>query len=320
MDGYEYLLQKIGELYLNIDNYGTSEIYLTHALELNHFLKDHSMDQKLKQLITDNILKHYEELAISANFFSNTGRLNEGVTMAWGALLTSLRAIKYLVKYNLDRSTNVEIIQKYYQGGEILEIGAMPCHLTYCMKKLDLPVVGVDIEPSRADDFLNKHGLIVKKCDIEMEPLPFPNDKFGLVFFDQVFEHLRMNPIAVLKELHRVLAPGGLIILGTPNLCALHTRWELFCGRGYDDPYVEFEKLHWLGHMGHVREYTISQVRKFLCKTGFEIVDAEFRMYNPVRTKKVLYFLQDLCMLMVPRWRPNQIFIARKHSLQTVKD
>jgi len=209
---------------------------------------------------------------------------------------------------------NLQIIQKYYHGGEILEIGAMPCHLTYCMKKLNLPVVGVDIDPSRAKDFLAKHGLIVEKCDIETEPLPFPDNKFGLVLFDQVFEHLRINPIATLRELHRVLMPGGLIILGTPNLCALHTRWELFCGRGYDDPYVEFEKLQWLGHMGHVREYTISQVRRFLRNTGFEVVNVEFRMFGPVRTK-VLGFLQDICMLIVPRWRPNQIFIARKQPL-----
>jgi SAM-dependent methyltransferase len=221
---------------------------------------------------------------------------------------------QYFLNHQKRYRSDLQIIQQYYCDGEILEIGSLPCHITYCLKKLNLPVVGVDIEPGRADDFLNKHGLTVKKCDIEKEQMPFSDDKFNMVLFNEVFEHLRIDPIATLKEVHRVLSPGGIIILSTPNLCALDKRWQLFCGRGYDDPYSEFEKLHLLGHMGHVREYTTSQVRKFLCNTGFEVVAVEYRIYHPLR-RRILQFLQDVCMLIVPRWRPYQVFVARKQPL-----
>lgn len=47
-------------------------------------------------------------------------------------------------------------------------------------------------------------------------PLPFPNDHFDLIVSDMTFEHIeRANEMA--SELLRVLRPGGVICLRTPN-------------------------------------------------------------------------------------------------------
>lgn len=46
--------------------------------------------------------------------------------------------------------------------------------------------------------------------------LPFPEGSFDVVFAHAVFEHLS-TPAAALAELHRVLSPGGLIALRSPD-------------------------------------------------------------------------------------------------------
>lgn len=46
--------------------------------------------------------------------------------------------------------------------------------------------------------------------------LPFPEASFDVVFAHAVFEHLS-SPAAALAELHRVLSPGGLVALRSPD-------------------------------------------------------------------------------------------------------
>ena len=46
--------------------------------------------------------------------------------------------------------------------------------------------------------------------------LPFAEDSFDIVFYHHVIEHVS-NPVGSLHELARVLRPGGLIYVGSPN-------------------------------------------------------------------------------------------------------
>lgn len=65
----------------------------------------------------------------------------------------------------------------------------------------------VDLVPSRPD---------VKKCDIDEERLPYADDTFDIVYFREVLQHLR-NPGFVLKEIARVLKPGGRLKMWVDN-------------------------------------------------------------------------------------------------------
>lgn len=48
------------------------------------------------------------------------------------------------------------------------------------------------------------------------EHIPYPADSFDLVFSDNVLEHLE-NPHEVFAEVQRVLKPGGILLVKTPN-------------------------------------------------------------------------------------------------------
>lgn len=204
-------------------------------------------------------------------------------------------------------ASDLEIIEHYYTKGEILEVGSVPCHLTYCFKKLGYPVIGLDINPDRVKEFTEKHNLKVIKCDVERDKIPFEDNRFDLIIFNEVFEHLRINPIFTLKELNRVLKPGGTLILSTPNLYSLLTIIRFLLGRGFNDAYNEFEKLYTLGHMGHIREYSTKEIIKFLENTGFEIIEIRYKKY-----KKTGILLFDLIHHIFPKLRPFQVIISKK--------
>lgn len=89
-------------------------------------------------------------------------------------------------------------------------------------------VYGIDV----FDKYVEAAGkrLHAVKLDLERDPFPFPNEKFGAVLCNQIFEHLK-NIFLPLSEMERVLKTGGYLAVGIPNLAALHNRLLLLAGR-----------------------------------------------------------------------------------------
>lgn len=62
----------------------------------------------------------------------------------------------------------------------------------------------------------------VSRCNLE-EGIPYADARFDIVYSGEVIEHL-YNPDYMLEECHRVLKPGGLLIISTPNSQAWYNR------------------------------------------------------------------------------------------------
>ncbi|HEX4388422.1 MAG TPA: methyltransferase domain-containing protein [Steroidobacteraceae bacterium] len=73
-------------------------------------------------------------------------------------------------------------------------------------------VVGVDYDHLS----LTKHETLSHRLRCDIGRLPFPDGTFDLVTANMVFEHLD-KPEQQLREIYRVLAPGGRLIFHTPN-------------------------------------------------------------------------------------------------------
>jgi SAM-dependent methyltransferase len=84
--------------------------------------------------------------------------------------------------------------------------------------------------------------------DLEADRLPLPEGAADIVTAISVIEHLR-SPARFLAEIGRVLAPGGALILVTPN-------WRYSWRSFYDDP-------------THVHPYTPASLRRALVAHGF---------------------------------------------------
>lgn len=72
--------------------------------------------------------------------------------------------------------------------------------------------VGADVNI----DSLRRHKTLSLPTCAALENLPFPAESFDLVTCNMVVEHLP-NPRATLAEFDRVLGPGGVLLLHTPN-------------------------------------------------------------------------------------------------------
>jgi SAM-dependent methyltransferase len=192
-------------------------------------------------------------------------------------------SVNYLRNHRTRYISDLKTVSKYHASGEILELGSAPFHFTLMLKELGMEVTGVDIDPDRFAEFIRKNNLSIVKCDVEIDELPFEDESFHMVLFNEVFEHMRINPIQTLKKISRILHPDGYLMLSTPNLYSITTIINFLLGKGFDDPYEQFDKIEKYGHMGHVREYSVSQVRKFLEKTGYELVEVKLQSHSPLK-------------------------------------
>jgi SAM-dependent methyltransferase len=209
---------------------------------------------------------------------------------------------------------DLALVARFHVGGRVLEVGSYPGYFSWCLKRLGYDAVGVDLDPSRTTAFDREHGLTVMRCDIERERLPFDDGRFRLVVCSEVFEHLRVDPLHALDEIHRALEPGGVLLLQTPNLYSVGNVARFVTGGGvFPGAYGEFSKLRGVGHMGHIREYSRAEVREFLARSGFEIVETRTLAHRPSHTGPIT----DLVYRLVPAFRPFQLWLARKPLVAT---
>jgi len=177
-------------------------------------------------------------------------------------------AINYLDNKEIYYRNIVRYVEENLQS-PILEIGSTPCHLTYIIKDLGYDITGLDLDPERSKNVIEAGGLDVRECDIEHEKFPVEDNSMSGVIMTEVLEHLRVDPLWTLREIHRVLRPGGNLLLTTPNLFSIYTLYNVMTTGKFNDPYEEYNKIRTLGHMGHVREYTAAEVKSMLEKNQF---------------------------------------------------
>jgi SAM-dependent methyltransferase len=118
---------------------------------------------------------------------------------------------------------------------------------------------------------LGTHKAVTELLDyhhfsVESEPFPFGEASFDVVLFCEIIEHLQIDPVAVLREIHRVLRPGGTLILTTPNVSRLENVTKMIAGVNIYDPYSGY------GAYGrHNREYNKHELHLLLGYCGFDI-------------------------------------------------
>ena len=215
---------------------------------------------------------------------------------------------------------DLDHVQRFANAdSRILEFGSYPPILTLALSRMGYSVCGLDLDPSRVGSTLRKEGLVVKKVDFERELLPFRNGAFDIVIFNEVFEHLRINPIFTFSEVHRVLSGdggGGGLLLSTPNLLSLEGWYHLVVkgrmGRG-SDIYSAYSRLQRkrIGHAGHIRLYSPVEVADFLGRMGFEV---ELIIHRGVyRSRSWRHRLGNRFVRLFPRLRRSFSVVARKN-------
>lgn len=112
--------------------------------------------------------------------------------------------------------------------------------------------------------------------------LPFPAASFDSVLCWGTMEHFNFNPTKFVRELLRVLRPGGKVYINVPNKASFQNLVALISGRfelEHIDAYYQFEDYVSNGKKAfygfHWREYTGPELARLFARAGFSILSCD---------------------------------------------
>ena len=151
-----------------------------------------------------------------------------------------------------DNPIHQRLLSAYYHAqsfvsGDLLELGCGEGRGVELLASLATSYTGIDkIKPviERLKEKYPEHTF----SDGTFPPFPFEDNQFDTIVTFQVIEHIKPDEQFV-KEIHRVLKPGGIALITTPNIKMTLSR----------NPW-------------HIREYTAEQLTA-LCKKYFGSVE-----------------------------------------------
>jgi SAM-dependent methyltransferase len=119
-------------------------------------------------------------------------------------------------------------------------------------------------------DLIAKSDQKIDIVDLNREPLPFADNRFALVTCIETIEHLE-NYRQVIREIYRVLQPGGVAVISTPNILNLRSRLRFLSSGFYNlfGPLAPEEpKIH--STRGHINPVNWFYLAHALLSAGFQ--------------------------------------------------
>lgn len=146
---------------------------------------------------------------------------------------------------------------------------------------------------------------------------------FDVVLFTEIIEHIAFNPVTLWREIYRVMAPGGTIVLTTPNHYYWAGRaWRLdrfLRGLGSGIPVDEVIRIPTYGH--HWKEYSRKEIGRY-----FELLSPDFRVVkslavrnylppSPVKAKRAIRRVMETVPPIRPFLHVEIVLDAKRHGI-----
>ena len=168
----------------------------------------------------------------------------------------------------------VDYMLAHYPGRQFryLEVGCGPGYTLKSLQSLGWTTHGLEISEHAADFARRELHLPVVTGNIETTE-DFHENQFDLAYMGDVLEHL-LSPSATLAKFHRILEPGGLLVLALPSVLNLPSVRLGFAAYGALGKERKMDIPPY-----HLFEFTPATITKMLQKEGFEVADLQ----NPVK-------------------------------------
>jgi SAM-dependent methyltransferase len=161
-------------------------------------------------------------------------------------------------------------------------------------------------------------GIELRNCNLDTDPIPFPDEYFDYIIFTEVLEHIFAPPSAVLGETWRKLRHAGTLALSVPNIANLLNRAKLLVGRTpLEDPDHQF-KRDWVHGHGHLHEYAKAEIVAICQKAGFKLAKTDMLHIGPIDILRgelhftLRRFVYHSMLAIFPNLRPTIYVICRK--------
>jgi SAM-dependent methyltransferase len=218
-----------------------------------------------------------------------------------------------LSEYNPDRLRVIRSLLPV--TGKLLEVGCWDgTTLKFYRDKFKGDAYGIDISRhilKMSAPFYKQ----VKVCDLNKDRIPFPDGFFDAVVCGEVIEHI-YDTDRLVRELRRVTAPQGAVIISTPNLGSFINRWLLLFGlqplgtevSPHPNNYGNMFRKK-LDPAGHIRNFTFGAFCDIMQANGFEVI----RAFGVAMTRQPLsQFIENLTGLLFPALGSDMVLQCRR--------
>lgn len=140
------------------------------------------------------------------------------------------RYIDYIYFDMVNQRLSAQVDQAKAPGAEVfLDLG---CHIGYNTARVrqvlqPKQTIGLEFDPVAVRQALAE-GIHVARHDLN-QPLPLPSNSVDVTTAFDVLEHL-VETWRFITEVYRVLKPGGIFLIDSPNLAAWHNIFTLLLG------------------------------------------------------------------------------------------
>ena len=147
-------------------------------------------------------------------------------------------------------------LQRYKATPKLLDVGAGNGYFVYLARtEFGMPAEGLEISAAEADYARDTFGIELLRGDLSVV-----TDRYDVVTSFNVLEHVK-EPTSLLEQMGERLAPGGLLVVTTPNPTCIHRRlrglnkWNMVC-----PPH-------------HINLFTRAALQELLTRQGFDVLE-----------------------------------------------
>jgi SAM-dependent methyltransferase len=146
-------------------------------------------------------------------------------------------------------------IPRFQQGGRLLDVGCGAGEKLIEFRRFGWQVAGVELSEAAAAE--GTRGGLEIHTGFDADDPPFPDQTFDAITFYHSLEHMP-SPLAALRLAHRLLRPGGEVIIVVPNFGSLERR---IFGKDWG----------WMEIPIHFYHFTKPSLARLVRDAGFEI-------------------------------------------------
>lgn len=203
-------------------------------------------------------LRHRFYHAVRDGYLQSRLGYRQGVGPRWYRLLAPLA---YLHPYgSAHTKASAMFLPAPQPGSRLLDVGCGSGTLLARMEALGWQVEGTEIDPV-ALELARGRGVPVRLG--ELKDLGYPSEHFHAIHISHVIEHVP-DPASMVRECHRILRPGGALVMLTPNsLSWAHQHFQADW-RGLEPP-------------RHLHVFSPRNIVRLLAESEFNIEDIQAR-------------------------------------------
>ena len=169
----------------------------------------------------------------------------------------------------------LEALVSRASSGRVLDVPCGGGSLSRRIRAAGYRVLGLDFEPPDVCE----EGLEFGHVDLN-DGISLPSRSIDCAISVEGIEHLE-NPFQFVRELSRVLTDDGILIITTPNISSLRSRWKwLLKGFHYKAEYALDENAPSTYH--HINMLSYHNLRYILHTSGFQVEELTTNRIKPV--------------------------------------